>query len=408
MQTQLSAAFVRLTQEASAKRDYLALEQSMCSLARVEKEHPNLVRDIKPRVSVQSRLREFVAEVHACSTLPQGLVEVLRRTPGPAAEEIAAQFSRCNTKLEAERYIELTRQVGDETIEHLRNLFLNRPAWEGMVGVGLLSRFDSELLLNELPQRVRGWSRQQQDSVVRQIAASGSEDRGELLLALLDQLDTLILPEAIDEIGLTGNPAPAVSLLDLAIGKNAAEGSPYVQLKSIEAIGRLRISGAEDLLVDLILHKSLLGFAQPRELRVAAMQALQRINPDRASQLMQKSGLEDQELSIRPLEVTNSNWIRQRRYQRVVPGSTINATAVTAKGRCSVALERISLGGGLAVRSGRGQFGTDAVLEMQTGFRQLKSRVLIREAQNGVMFEIADIGMEERGRLRKFIAAQMK
>jgi hypothetical protein len=408
LQTQLSAAFVRVNQEASAKRDYLALEQSMCSLARVDKEHPNLARDIRPRVSVQSRLREFIAEVNECSTLPQGLVEVLRRTPGPAAEEIAAQFSRCNTKTEAERYIELTQQVGNPAIEHLRSLLLNRPATEGTIGIGLLSRFDAELLLNELPQRVRGWSRQQQDSVVRQIASSGADDRGELLLAMLDQLDTLILPEAIDEIGLTGDPAPAVPLLDLAVGKNAAEGSPYVQLKSIEAIGRLRISGAEDLLVDLITHKSIVGFAQPRELRVAAMQALQRINPDRALQLMQKSGLEDQELSIRPLDVTNSDWIRQRRYQRVVPGSTINATAVTTKGRCPVALERISLGGGLAVRAGRGQFGTDAVLEMQTGFRHLKSRVLIREAQNGVMFEIADIGLDERSRLRKLIAAQMK
>ena len=39
--------------------------------------------------------------------------------------------------------------------------------------------------------------------------------------------------------------------------------------------------------------------------------------------------------------------------------------------------------------------------------RQLKSRVLIREAQAGVMFEIADIGMDERSRLRKLIASQM-
>ena len=263
-------------------------------------------------------------------------------------------------------------------------------------------------MLNELPYRVRGWSRQQQDSVVRQIAASGADERGELLLALLDQLDTLIIPEAIDEIGLTGNPAPAVPLLDLAIGKGAAEGSPYVQLKSIEAIGRLRIGGAEDLLVELVSRKSLMGFSQPRELRVAAMQALQCINPERARQIVLKSGLEDQELSIRPLDPTDSNWVRQRRYQRVVPGSTITATAVTAKGRCPVALERISLGGGLAVRSGRGQFGTEAILEMQTGFRHLRSRVLIREAQAGVTFEIADIGMEERGRLRKLIAAQMR
>jgi hypothetical protein len=408
LQTQLSAAFVRLNQEASAKRDYVALEQSMCSLARVEKQLPNIARDVKPRVSVQSRLREFVAEVHESAILPQGLVEVLRRTPGPAAEEIATQFARCSTKPEAERYVELTRQVGEPAIEHLRQLLLTRSASEGLIGVGLLARFEIELLLNELPYRVRGWSRQQQDSVVRQISASGAEERGELLLALVDQLDSLIVPEAIDEIGLTGDAAPAAPLLDLAIGKNAAEGSPYVQLKSIEAIGRLRISGAEDLLAEIVTRKSLIGFSQPRELRVAAMQALQRINPERARNAMLKSGLDEHELDIRPLDAVDSNWVRQRRYQRVVPGSTINATAVTTKGRCPVALERISLGGGFAVRSGRGQFGTEAVLEMQTGFRQLRSRVLIREAQAGVMFEIADIGLEERGRLRKLIAAQMR
>ncbi len=408
LQTQLSAAFVRLNQEASAKRDYIALEQSLCSLARVEKDLPNIARDIRPRVSVQSRLREFVSEVHQCTSLPQGLVDVLRRTPGASAEEIATQFARCSTKLEAERYVELTRQVGEPAIEHLKHLLLSRSASEGILGVGLLTRFDMELLLNELPYRVRGWSRQQQDSVVRQIAASNADERGELLLALLDQLDTLIVPEAVDEIGLTGNPAPAAPLLDLADGKHAAEGSPYVQLKSVEAIGRLRIAGAEDLLVELVSRKSLIGFSHARELRVAAMQALQKINPDLARHLMIKSGLEDQELNIRPLDPMETNWVRQRRYQRVVPGSTINATAVTAKGRTPVALERISLGGGLAVRSGRGQFGTEAILEMQTGLRHLRSRVLIREAQAGVMFEIADIGLEERGRLRKLIAAQMR
>ena len=150
------------------------------------------------------------------------------------------------------------------------------------------------------------------------------------------------------------------------------------------------------------------GFAAARELRVAAMQALQKINPDHAHALMPKSGLDVNELEIRPLEASDSNWVRQRRYQRVVPGKSIMATAITAKGNCPVALERISLGGGLATRTGRTQFGSEATLEMNLGpLRGLKSRVLIREAQAGVMFEIADIGMDERSRLRKLIASQM-
>jgi hypothetical protein len=179
-------------------------------------------------------------------------------------------------------------------------------------------------------------------------------------------------------------------------------------LKAVEAIGRLKIMSAESLLTELLQHKSIFGFAAAKELRVAAMQALEKINPEHARRLLPKSGLDAHELEIRPLESGDENWVRQRRYQRVVPGKSIMATAVTAKGSCPVALERISLGGGFATRGGRTQFGSEATLEMNLGpMRHLKSRVLIREAQAGVMFEIADIGMEERGRLRKLIAAQM-
>jgi hypothetical protein len=408
LQSMLSAAFVRLNQEAGSKRDYVAIEQSMCSLARIEKELPNLARDIKPRVSVQTRLRDFVAEAQYSDKLPQGLVDVLRRIPAPAAEEIAMQFSRCSTRQEAERFVELTKQVGSPALSHLKHLLVERSATEGVIGVGLLTRFDLELLLNELPNRMRIWPRLQQDAAVRQIAASGATQRGELLLSLLGQLDPLILPEAIDEIGLAGDANNAVPLLELAESKPGTGITPYVQLKSVEAIGRLRVASAEALLSDIVLHRSIIGFSHPRELRVAAMQALQSINPEHASHVLTKSGLQKEELSIGPLEATDSGWVRQRRYQRVVPNSTITATAITAKGRCQVALERISLGGGFATRAGRALFGNDAWLEMNTGFRQLKSRVIIREAPAGVMFEIADIGLEERSRLRKLIASQMR
>lgn len=408
MQTLLGATFVRLNQEAALRRDYQAVEQSLCSLVRIEKSLPALARDMKPRVSVQSRLHDFVSEVHQLDALPDGLVEVLRRTPGPAAEEIAMQFARCSTRPEAERFVDLMKQVGDSGLQHLRELLVNRPSAEGVIGVGLLTRFDPELLLNELPQKMPTWSRPQQDSAVRQISSSGSKHRGELLMTMLDQFDSLIVPEAIDEIGLTGDPGPAAPLLELAEGKHAGGTSPYVQLKAVEAIGRLRIAGAESMLTDLLMQRGVFGFTHPRELRVAAMQALQEINPEHAAVLLPKSGLEEAELNIRPLMADDTNWLRQRRYERVTPNATITATAITPKGKCQVALERISLGGGLAVRNGRGQFGTEAMLELNTGFRQVKSRVIIRESNGAWMFEIADIGLEERGRLRKLIAAQMK
>ena len=406
LQTLLSAAFVRLNQEASSKRDYQALEQSLCSLARVEKNLPNVAKDIRPRVSVHSRLRDFIADVHDAPKLPQGLVDVLRRTPAAAAEEIATQFARCSTRDELERYTELMEKVGPAAVQHLEQLLTSRVANEAVIGVGLLSRFSPQLLGQELPARLRGWSRHHQDEVVRQIASSGAENRGELLLALLNELDPLILPEAIDEIGLSGEALGSAPLMELAAG--SAKASPYVQLKAVEALGRLRTFGAETLLCEILQQRYMFSWVQPHELRVAAMQALERINPDRATSMHAKSGLNDTELRVRPLDPMAGNWLRQRRYARVVPTTPITASTITHKGKCQISLERISLGGGLASRNGRNQAGNEATLEMWMGFRPIRSRVLIRESQAGMMFEIADIGLEERGKLRKLIAAQMR
>jgi hypothetical protein len=408
LQTLLSAAFVRLNQEASLKRDYVALEQSLCSLARVEKNFANLARDVRPRVSVQTRLREFIGEIQELDRVPEGLVEVLQRTPAAAAEEIAIQFARCSTRQQADRYVELTGKIGHAAVNHLENLLVTRNGTDAVIGVGILSCFNPQFLMNELPCRISDWGRQQQDSVVRQIAASGSPHRAQLLLQLIEGLDPLIIPEAIDEISLGGENTPAEQLMELAYGSGAAITSPYVQLKAVEALGRLRTAGAESQLSELLMHRTLLGWVNPRELRVTAMQALQRVNPEVASSLMQRSGLTDTELKIGPLDGGDTNWVRQRRYARVVPNGPISAATITSKGKCNLALERLSLGGGFASRNGRAQVGTEAMLEMQLGLRSIRSRVLIREAQAGMMFEIADISLDERSKLRKLIAAQMK
>lgn len=408
LQTMFSAAFVRLNQEASSKRDYIALEQSLCSLARIEKTHPKLAGDIKPRVSVQSRMRDFIAEINDLQSVPQGLVDVLRRSPAAAAEEIANQFNRCTTRQVAENYMELLEKVGAPAIEHLQELLTNRQGSEAILGIGLLSRFEPQMLVDQLPGRLNTFARQHQDSIVRQIASAGAPHRGQLLLHLIDSLDPMILPEAIDEISLNGCEASYPALLELARGEGAAKSSKYAQLKAIEAVGRLAIPGAETQLSVLLIHRTMFGYAEPRELRVAAMQALQKINPERARLLMVRSGLEDWELDLRPLEPTQTKWVRQRRYPRVVPSGHISATAIMAKGKSPIALESVSLGGGFASRQGRGQFGSEALLEMQTGFRPIRSRVLIREGAAGMCFEIADIDMDERSKLRKFIAAQMR
>ena len=407
LRTLMSATFVRLGQEALNARDYAAVEQSMASLQRIETQLPSVAQDIRPRISVQNRLREFVAEASRSGVPAQGLADVLRRTPKAAAEEVALQFAKASTRDECGRFVNVLMQLGNDATGHLRDMFLKRTVQESLQSLALLSRIDMPLLLSEIPSRLGLWNRQQQDTAVRMIAMAGSEARGELLLTMLDYLDPLILPLAIDEIGFSGENLPATKLTELASGSGKAASAPYLRVKAIEALSRLRMRSAEPLVTDILSARKFLAWMNPRELRVAAAQALEKLNPVRASEVVPKSGLSQHDLTIRPLDGTAKAWVRQRRYPRVSPETALNAMAVSSKGKAAISLSALSLGGGLAVKQNRVQLGTDAVLEMQVGMRTLRSRVLFHEVPGGISFEIADITLDERTRLRRLISTQM-
>lgn len=407
LRTLLSATFVRVGQEALNSRDYAAVEQSIASLQRIEAQLPLIAADIRPRISVNNRLREFILEASRSPVPPQGLVDVLRRSPKPAAEELALQFSKSVTRDECSRFVNVLMHLGDDGADHLRDMFLKRTPQESLQALAILSRVDMPLLLTELPGRLGVWNRQQQDTAVRMIAMAGSEARGELLLAMLDYLDPLLLPEALDEIGFSGENLPAAKLTDLASGSGKAHSVPYLRVKAIEAISRLRMRSAEPLLTEILSGRKLLSWLNPRELRVAAAQALEKLSPARASEILPRCGLSQQELTIRPLEGTAKSWVRQRRYPRVSPDRALNATAVSAKGKAQLSLSALSLGGGLAVKQNRTPLLGDAVLEMQVGMRTLRSRVIFHDVNGGVSFEIADITLDERFRLRRLISNHM-
>jgi hypothetical protein len=124
-----------------------------------------------------------------------------------------------------------------------------------------------------------------QDVIVRQIAYGAAPDRGRTLLELLELLDALILPEAIDEIGMSQDRSASSSLIALATTGEAHNRPPFVQLKAIESLGRLREVEAVPVLRAIVEDKKLFGYSQHRELRIAAIQALSRSIPATARRL---------------------------------------------------------------------------------------------------------------------------
>ena len=399
----LGAAFVRLSSEANIHRHYGAVSEVCGVMEIVSSRRPALANDLRPRIGVENRLPEFIEEALRLPQFPSDLIQVLRRTTQASADHIAERFFRCMRREECDRMVELAKELGAEGLAHLREqLRMGQPRQAAAV-IGLMSRLDVPSLLELLATRLREWNRFYHDMVVRQIAFGAAPDRGRTLLELLEILDPLVLPQALDEIGMSGDRSAAPPLLVIAASGEAQGRPPLLQLKAVESLGRLREPESVPVLRGLLEAKKVWKWANHRELRIAAAQALAKIDARYGGQVLSDSGLEPGELAIAPLDAAPAcPWVRQRRYERVLLDRTLSATIGSSWGKSSISIREVSLGGGMGVKEDNLRVGTEANLDISVGVRHIRGQVLLRRARvNEVGFEIVNIDLESRYRLRR-------
>jgi hypothetical protein len=401
----LGAAFVRLSAEATLRRQYGAVSEVCDAMELVTRQRPSLADELRPRIGVENRLPEFIEEALQQPQISPELIQVLRRTSEAAAEHIADRFFRSMRREECDRIVEIFKELGSEGLEHIReNLRTGQPR-QATAAVGLLSRVDVPTLLELLPSRLREWNRFYHDMVVRQIAFGAAADRGRTLLELLEVLDTMVLPQAVDEIGMSCDRMAAPSLVIVAQNGDAQGRSALLQLKAVESLGRLRDPDSIPVLSNLLEAKKMWKWVNHRELRLAAAQALVKIDVRYSSKVLSDSGLEPAELALAPLDAAPAcPWVRQRRYERVGLRKPLSSTISSSWGKSSISVRELSLGGGMGVKEDNLRVGTEANLEISAGVRRIRGQVLLRRARvNEVGFEIVNMDLESRYRLRRLI-----
>jgi hypothetical protein len=406
LQSLLSAAFVRLSQEASEAKNYQAVNAVCTGMELLLKERPILVNDLRPRVGVENRIPEFIEEALRSDPVPADLLAVLRRTCQSGAEHLADRFFRCMRRDECDQMVELVNEMGSPALTQLREILRTGQPRQASAVVGLLSRLDVDTLLELLPARLPEWNRFYHDIVVRQIAYGAAPNRGRTLLELAEVLDSTVLPESIDEIGMSGDLTAAPPLLAMARPGESASRSPFVQLKAIESLGRLRDPEALTLLREIVETKKTFGWLHHRELRIAAAQSLSKTDPRYSAQILSDSGIEPAELAIAPLDTAPAcPWVRQRRYERMVLSRTISAWIGSSWGKSKILIRELSLGGGMGTKEDNLRIGSEAELEISVGMRsKIKAHVLLRRARiNEVGFEIVNTDLESRYRLRRLL-----
>jgi hypothetical protein len=406
LQGLISAAFVRLAQEAGLRRFFPALLQSLDSLESVENQRPVFAQSLRPRIGVEKRVPEFLEDLLRGERKLDGLELLLQRVPRSAAENLILRFNRTSSRADMQRLVDLARAVGDELMASLRDALRSGSASEAAEAAGLLSRLEPSAIQRWLPDRLADdWPRQAQDRVVRLIAMGGAEERGSLLVNLLQTLDPVLLPLAMDEIGLSQDVSCIPALLRIVEGTDSRSARPFVRLKAVEGLGRLKALEAADFLRNLAEARHMFHWTHPSELRLAAVQSLAKIDAQWAKDFVPRSGFSVSELYLAPLDpLPNAKYFRRRRYPRVRLSHPITAIASVGQDSYRLEIRGLSMSGGVAVGEKHLPPGTLVSIRIGSGMRPIRAQVLMRDARaQGLGFEIADMDLDERARLRKLL-----
>jgi hypothetical protein len=179
----------------------------------------------------------------------------------------------------------------------------------------------------------------------------------------------------------------------------------YLRLKAIEALGRLHVSAATELLREIVESRKRWRYHYHVELRIAALQALESISPATADALRSHCGITSDDLSLNPrVTSATSRWLRQRRYPRVRLKATVPATATTERETILLDTRSMSLSGGIATGTKHLTPGTLVSLRVGAGLRPIRAQAIMRDARaQGLSFEFANMDLDDRGRLRSFL-----
>ncbi len=406
IETLLSAAFVRLSQESAARRYFCAMQQALDSLADLEEHRPTWVQSLRPRTGIENRLPDFIDEVLAAEALPEGFLGVLMRLPERSAEHLGVRLGRISRSSEREAIVEIAESLGAPCKRQLTEMLKTAPVSKAANAVGLLSRLDAGTLQPILSARLNEGGRTFHDAVVRQLSVAAAPERAAILGSLIPALDRSVVPLALDEIGMCGDTTLAPRLLEIAVA-TAPAVTDYVRVKAIEALGRLRAPESIEPLREFVQARKRFGWLHPQEIRIAAAQALMKIDTEWMQSFLAQSGLEPRLVSLAPLDPTpGRDMVRYRRYRRVQFPRSVPAIVVSPRGKSSSVISVMSLEGGLLDSDVQLAVGTEATLKIPAGIRPISMRAVVRFVRSHQAgFEMVGMGLDDRVKLRSLLVS---
>ena len=400
----LSAFLEMLGRVVITRGDFVGLENILGGLEKAPQEAQfEHMQALAHRLIAQDRWQLLVDAALANRALDPALPRLLVRDPERLLDRLTTLLGEPRGMELVPAMARLLRTIGVPVLNLLETRLYEARKQRVSAAIKLLATADPERLLRGLPRALPSWEWNLQDLAVSELSrpANATSARSAALVfsTLLADANSLVVPMMIDHIGLAQEASAIPELMLIASGTHEQLRDQFVRIKAIEALARMRVAEAGELLRRLSERRDGIAFAEPSGLRTVATDALALMeNRPAAAQVRAAYEFAPQ---------SGASYTVPRRYSRVPLDSPLRAQ-IEGGQPAMARVKTISLGGAYLESVKKLNVGDTIRLEVRSGLRKIHFTAVVRNAGpdgNGV--EIVHMQGEDRDRLRKLVQKRL-
>ncbi|MBZ5644279.1 MAG: PilZ domain-containing protein [Acidobacteriia bacterium] len=401
----LSAVVENLARVSLVRQEYTEFERILEALesAPRDDEHAH-ISTLVGRILTDEQWFYLVDEALANRPLNPVIPRLLRRCPDRLIDRLGLLLTAPNGMNSFSAMVRLVHATGEPVLGALETRLYEPRRQRIATSIQLLSASDPRRLAAALPRALASWEWSLQDMAVTEltrwtnppvVAASA-----QAFLATVAEAHAMVVPCMIDHLGLAHENAAVPLLEQIAAGEHPALRDIFFRIKSVEALGRMRVGESAPLLLKIVRERNGLAHVEPAALRSAAEEALGQLEnrpPSARSRAAE---------SARPKSgVAHS---RPRRYPRARLQTPLSA-AITAPRAAAARVRTIALGGALLETEQHLAVGESLQLEMRAGMRKIQCTAVVRNvATHGIGVEFVHLKPDDRERLRRLVSQLLR
>ena len=397
----LLAAFLEsLGRVAVTRGDFLGFEMILEALEKAPRDvaHDH-ISALAHRLVAQDRWLLLVDASLANRALDPVLPRLLQRDPERLLDRLTLLLTEPRSAEFLPAMARLIRTIGVPVLNLLETRLYEARRQRVSAAIKLLAAADPDRLLRGLSRALASWEWNLQDLAVSELArpanSASAQSAAFVFSAVLADAHPLVVPLMIDHIGVRGEASAVPQLMEIAAGTHELLRDQFVRIKAIEALGRMRVQEAAELLRNLASKRDGLTYAEPSGIRATAEDAM--------------ALLEERPASARARAAfasasNNGSFVVPRRYTRVPLESPLRAQVEGAPAALAARVRTISLGGAYLESPGKLNVGDSIQLEVRSGLSKIHFTAVVRNINaegNGV--EFVHMKDEDRSKLRKLV-----